>query len=1139
MIASTAYAVNVSVPQSTAYGQVLIGNATGGSYTPVATSTLGISGGGSGVGTVSTSSQETAGQLGAWGTTNGYPAKLYSVATTSATCSSGVSCGAHTVIGSSPVSFTNTGLLSLQQLGGGAAQTGAITFSTSTTAINNDWGITNSSGAFTFNLPTATSAVRGLLSAADWVTFNSKLSSLTPWTTNIDGGGFNLNDVGTTSSAFFNATSSGTVQNPSISVGVPVNKVGIYLAAASTLGLTNGVSGLSWNGTAFYPNSANLRDLGIQALNNWNELYVTIASSTSSIISGLGTPAGTFLAAGPNGNIIATTSPQPAGNYITALTGDATASGPGSAALTLATVNANVGSFTNANITVNAKGLITAAANGSGGSGTPGGASSTLQYNANGAFGGIVNVFTDGTSLGVGTTTPNKPFMVEGATAGGVARIQRDATSPLLNAIYGTYDVILNQASTTLANLTGPAQTFGVSLNGGAENIYGDISVLRESADNSGAMQLRTYNAGVAATAIYMDHLQNVGIGSTTPFDKLSLVGNLQQYGAYAHFGTAAPLYPEVAQSAIGLWGNDNTTNGVQLSVGNTNAGASAYSGINLLSSDANSNLTNFAGIYKNSPYYSDVTFGTGVNSPNQMLVQNTLGAITSVVSTTSPASAFFNWLTNGTASTNEVMRLTSTGFLGIGSTTPWAKLSVNANALGAGVPQFVVGSSTATNFVVSNAGFVGVATSTPTNPFEVLGGSYFQGTMRIISGNALAFSVGNTGTTSNAFAVDNGSGISAGTGILITSAGPGTAPNISVTSPANNEGLFVSSKGTGNITFRTGATARLTVTQSQALFANTVNSSTANNIRFSVPDGNDTGLNAGVNAIHTFFNLGAQSRTHAIGAMALQTDFVVTGTSHTFASFNAGANIITDLAAVQFNGNNIGANALATNAETLEITSTTYNASTTNAYGLTINGPTGATNNYAASTTGRWTMNSLTASSGLQTGVVCLSSAFELINDSVACLASARRFKENITPIIDDSSLAQILAMEPQTYLYKPDFNGSRQSDPNYNRTQVGLIADDVQKINPAFGLVTTATTSFEGVTYAPGTIKGIDYDSITATLVGAVKAQQKQIDAIKTGTNKAVRSVEENYQWALIGFLMFMFLYQQWQINRLKDEL
>lgn len=61
---------------------------------------------------------------------------------------------------------------------------------------------------------------------------------------------------------------------------------------------------------------------------------------------------------------------QVSGNYITALTGDVTATGPGSVAATLATVNGNVGAFTNANITVNAKGLITAASNGAG-SGSP------------------------------------------------------------------------------------------------------------------------------------------------------------------------------------------------------------------------------------------------------------------------------------------------------------------------------------------------------------------------------------------------------------------------------------------------------------------------------------------------------------------------------------------------------------------------------------------------------------------------------------------------------------------------------------------------------------------------------------------------------------------------------------------------
>lgn len=57
-------------------------------------------------------------------------------------------------------------------------------------------------------------------------------------------------------------------------------------------------------------------------------------------------------------------SKQPVGSYITALTGDGTATGPGSVPLTLATVNSNVGTYGDtthvAQFTVNAKGLITA-----------------------------------------------------------------------------------------------------------------------------------------------------------------------------------------------------------------------------------------------------------------------------------------------------------------------------------------------------------------------------------------------------------------------------------------------------------------------------------------------------------------------------------------------------------------------------------------------------------------------------------------------------------------------------------------------------------------------------------------------------------------------------------------------------------
>ena len=63
-------------------------------------------------------------------------------------------------------------------------------------------------------------------------------------------------------------------------------------------------------------------------------------------------------------------------------TGDAS----GSTVLTLATVNSNVGSFTSANITVNSKGLITAASNGSGGGGGETNTASNVNVGGVGVF---------------------------------------------------------------------------------------------------------------------------------------------------------------------------------------------------------------------------------------------------------------------------------------------------------------------------------------------------------------------------------------------------------------------------------------------------------------------------------------------------------------------------------------------------------------------------------------------------------------------------------------------------------------------------------------------------------------------------------------------------------------------------------
>jgi len=59
-----------------------------------------------------------------------------------------------------------------------------------------------------------------------------------------------------------------------------------------------------------------------------------------------------------------------------------------------------------------------------------------------------------------------------------------------------------------------------------------------------------------------------------------------------------------------------------------------------------------------------------------------------------------------------------NSGNVGIGTTTPWAQFSVNPNGLTG--PSFVIGSSTATNFIVTNGGNVGIGTTTPSQLLTV-----------------------------------------------------------------------------------------------------------------------------------------------------------------------------------------------------------------------------------------------------------------------------------------------------------------------------------------------------------------------------------------------------------------------------------
>lgn len=142
-----------------------------------------------------------------------------------------------------------------------------------------------------------------------------------------------------------------------------------------------------------------------------------------------------------------------------------------------------------------------------------------------------------------------------------------------------------------------------------------------------------------------------------------------------------------------------------------------------------------------------------------------------------------------------------------------------------------------------------------------------------------------------------------------------------------------------------------------------------------------------------------------------------------------------------------------------------------------------------------------LTTSSGLQTAVLCLSANNEVISDSVACLASSDRYKMNINPLTN--GLDEVMALKPVDFYYTPEYNGSFQTNPNYNGEQVGFIAEQAAKVDPRL-VITDGTTNAD-----PGKVAGFRYENFTAILTSAIQQVWTSIQGILidiTGLRKQV---------------------------------
>jgi len=141
----------------------------------------------------------------------------------------------------------------------------------------------------------------------------------------------------------------------------------------------------------------------------------------------------------------------------------------------------------------------------------------------------------------------------------------------------------------------------------------------------------------------------------------------------------------------------------------------------------------------------------------------------------------------------------------------------------------------------------------------------------------------------------------------------------------------------------------------------------------------------------------------------------------------------------------------------------------------------TGGASRLSITSAGAVSLPSLASSSAATTGTVCWTAGGNLtVDTTVACLASTRRIKQHIKPLI--SGLPTVMSLRPVSYNLKPEFN------PQHLGPQVGLIAEEVQKVDARLIAVDDN-----------GSPRGVRYMQLTAVLVKAIQEQQKEIDELK----------------------------------------